>query len=147
MDDTDREFLNIVQNDFPVAPRPYAVLADKLNLSEAEIIERVRILKEKGIIRRIGAVFDPRKLGFISVLAAAEVPEAEIDTFAAAAGDFHEITHIYVRDAEVNVWFTISAPTRDRLDEILSEIKAKTGIAVHLLSADRIYKVKVVFQF
>ncbi len=146
MDDLDRKLLNVIQNDFPVMSRPYEALAETLGADEDEIMRRVESLKEQGIIRRIGAVFDPRKLGYISVLAASQVPEPEIDSFADVVRTFHEITHIYVRDAEVNLWFTISAPSEKRLDEILSNIKSKTGCDVHLLPAENIFKVKVVFQ-
>jgi len=147
MDGFDRKLLNVIQNDFPVDSEPYAKLAEELGSSVSEVMKRIHQLKEKEIIRRIGAVFDPRKLGFISVLAAAQVPEADIDSFAAVVKEFHEITHIYVRNASVNLWFTISAASQDRLDEILMAIKSQTGIEVHLLPAEKIFKVKVVFQF
>ena len=75
MDDTDRRILNLIQREFPVCAEPFRVIGGQLGLAEGEVIERIRRLKADGIIRRIGAVFDPVKLGFVSTLCAARVPE------------------------------------------------------------------------
>ena len=82
MDDIDRNILNRIQSDFPLSPRPFAVIAHELDLDEADVIERVANLKATGIIRRIGGNFVPEKLGFVSTLCAAKVPTDRIDDFA-----------------------------------------------------------------
>ncbi|MBD5539354.1 MAG: AsnC family protein, partial [Desulfovibrio sp.] len=47
LDDTDRRILDIIQTGFPLAPRPYAVLGERLGLAEEEVFRRVRALREK----------------------------------------------------------------------------------------------------
>ena len=42
LDDTDRELLNALQWDFPVDPTPYATLADRLGLTEADVFDTHR---------------------------------------------------------------------------------------------------------
>ena len=73
MDDTDRAILNRIQSDFPITSRPYRAIAQDLGLGEDELIRRLRRLKDRGIIRRIGGNFSPDKLGFVSTLCAARV--------------------------------------------------------------------------
>ena len=70
MDAIDRKLLNLIQEDFPITAAPFAEVAVRLGIGEAEVLDRIRRLKAKGIIRRIGAVFDLRKLGFVSTLCA-----------------------------------------------------------------------------
>ncbi|MBN2567968.1 MAG: Lrp/AsnC family transcriptional regulator, partial [Deltaproteobacteria bacterium] len=71
MDKTDRKILNIIQTGFPLEREPFKFLGEFVGISEDEALHRVQKLKEKGIIRRIGAVFDTKKMGFASTLCAA----------------------------------------------------------------------------
>ena len=65
MDAIDRKLLNLIQEDFPITAAPFAEVAIRLGIGEAEGPRADREdSKAKGIIRRIGAVFDLRKLGF-----------------------------------------------------------------------------------
>ncbi|MGE0087734.1 MAG: Lrp/AsnC family transcriptional regulator, partial [Desulfococcaceae bacterium] len=82
MDETDKKLLNRIQSDFPVASRPWLEIGKNLGISEEEVLTRVARLKTDGIIRRIGANFVPHKLGFVSTLCAAKVPEDKISFFA-----------------------------------------------------------------
>ena len=59
MDEIDKKILNMLQNEFPLVPCPFQVVADRLGIPEEDVLERVKKLKDNGIIRRIGAVFDP----------------------------------------------------------------------------------------
>jgi DNA-binding Lrp family transcriptional regulator len=68
MDGIDKKILNIIQKDFPIVAEPFKAVAEKLGLTEDEVLERIARMKQGGIIRRIGAVFDTRKLGFVSTL-------------------------------------------------------------------------------
>ena len=74
MDAIDRKLLNLIQEDFPMTASPFANVALRLGIGEADALDRIGRLKAKGIIRRIGAVFDLRKMGFVSTLCAARVP-------------------------------------------------------------------------
>ena len=98
LDALDRRLLDIIQTDFPLAPRPYAVLGDKLGISEQEALERVRALKKKKIIRRLGANFQSAKLGFRSTLCAAKVPEDKLEAFIADVNARPGVTHNYLRN-------------------------------------------------
>ena len=68
MDRIDREIINEIQSHFPLRSRPFREVGKKLHLSEKEVLLRVSRLKNEGIIRRIGANFNSRRLGFTSTL-------------------------------------------------------------------------------
>ena len=146
LDALDRRLLDIIQTDFPLAPRPYAVLGDKLGISEQEALERVRALKKKKIIRRLGANFQSAKLGFRSTLCAAKVPEDKLEAFIADVNARPGVTHNYLRNHAYNVWFTLIGPSWEEVCATLEEITRRTGIALLNLPAARLYKIRVDFQ-
>ncbi|MBU4053751.1 MAG: Lrp/AsnC family transcriptional regulator, partial [Proteobacteria bacterium] len=83
IDDTDRLILNLIQSDFPVTSRPFEWIGKQVGLPENEVMDRLTNLKNKNIIRRIGGNFVPEKLGYVSTLCAARVPESRIEDFMA----------------------------------------------------------------
>ncbi len=112
MDRIDRAILNEIQSNFPLRVRPFREVGRKLGLSEKEVLTRVSRLKKEGIIRRLGANFNSRKLGFTSTLCAAKVPKRRLDEFVAVVNEYPGVTHNYEREADYNIWFTVIANPR-----------------------------------
>ncbi|MEJ2234883.1 MAG: Lrp/AsnC family transcriptional regulator, partial [Syntrophobacterales bacterium] len=79
LDEMDRMILNEIQSHFPIEASPYKVLGEKLGCSEEEVLQRVQDLKNREVIRRIGANCNSRKLGYTSTLCAAKVPSRLIE--------------------------------------------------------------------
>ena len=147
MDTIDKKILNIIQKEFPIAPEPFKALAGMVGITDDEALARVKKLKEDGIIRRIGAVFDPKKLGFSSTLCAARVPPDKVKNFAATINAYPGVTHNYRRDHAYNVWFTFIAPSEEAITEAIAEIKAKTGISdIITMKAVRTFKIDARFK-
>lgn len=145
--ETDKKILNSIQTDFPISPRPYQILANRLNLDEDELIERIRAMKEEMIIRRIGGNFSPDRLGYFSTLCAAKVPEEKISLFTHTVNGYSGVTHNYQRDHEFNIWFTFIAPSREIIRNNLKEISQKTGVDPILnLPATRLFKISANFK-
>ncbi len=148
MDHSEARLLNVIQSDFPVTPRPYKDLGAALDFSEKEIIEGMRRLREKGYIRRIGGKFDSGKMGFVSTLCAAKVPEDRIDSFVKVVNAYPEVTHNYLRDNYYNIWFTFVASKNKLIQRYIGEIIEKTGIIEIInLPAVKRFKVFVNFEF
>ena len=140
--------LNEIQRNFPITHRPFLALARRLKLSEKEIIGRVQKLKDVGIIRRIGASFSARAVGFTSTLCAARVPRQKIEKFVAVVNTYPGVTHNYEREGDYNLWFTLIAPSKTRIRQILAEIARKTGVREILnLPASKTFKIAVDFSF
>jgi DNA-binding Lrp family transcriptional regulator len=154
LDHLDRLLLNAVQSDFPVAARPYAVLAERLNraeglnLTEEEILARLLALRRRGIIRRLGAVFNARDLGYQSTLCAARVPADKLAVFKALTDRAPQITHNYLRAGEINAWFTFTSRRPEELDEFLKRLGEAAGLAeIMVLDAEKVFKIKADFHF
>ena len=141
----DRSLLDIIQTGFPLNSRPFARLGAELGLSEAEALDRMRRLKNQGLIRRLGANFDSRKLGWRSTLCGARVPEECLDTFIAEVNALPGVTHNYLRNHAYNVWFTLIAPSEKDIAATLQGLAERTGITALNLPAQKIYKLKVDF--
>ena len=143
IDDADKAILNRIQSDFPITSRPYRTIAEDLGLSEDEVLKRVSRLKASGIIRRIGGNFKPEKLGFVSTLCSAKVPEDKISQFAEVVNRYPGVTHNYRRENPFNIWFTFIAPSMDEIKANLEQITAETGVTDILnLPATRVFKIK-----
>lgn len=146
MDSIDKKLLDIIQTAFPLAPRPYEELGRQLGISEEEALSRVKALKEKKIIRRLGANFQSAKLGFRSTLCGAHVPEEKLDSFIAEVNALPGVTHNYLRNHEFNVWFTLIGPSWDDVCATLKDLEKRTGIAIMNLPAEKLFKIRVDFQ-
>ncbi|MCP4690461.1 MAG: Lrp/AsnC family transcriptional regulator [Desulfobacterales bacterium] len=147
MDDIDRSILNRIQSDFPVASRPYLVIAEELSLDEKDVIRRIARLVDEGVIRRIGGNFYPEKLGFVSTLCAASVPEDKIDLFAETVNRYPGVTHNYRRDNHMNIWFTFISPSREEIEKNLQTISRETGVEEILnLPATDVFKIRAKFS-
>lgn len=146
LDALDRKILTIIQSGFPVEPRPYKVIGDAVGLTESEALARVRSMKERKIVRRMGANFNSKGLGWRSTLCAAKVPAEKMDAFVAEVNSHPGVTHNYLRDHDFNIWFTFIGPNWDTVCSTLDAISAKTGIEILNLPAKRLYKIKVDFN-
>lgn len=147
LDLTDKALLVRLQAGFPIHPRPYRMLGDALNLSEQETMRRVLRLKDQGYIRTIRATFDVGRVGATSTLAAACVEPDRIEAVAHAVNEHPEVTHNYERGHRFNLWFTIIAASRDRIEELLQQTRRLPGVnEVAEFPAIRRFKISAVFD-
>ena len=144
MDVTDKQLITMIQADFPITDRPYAAIGEQLGIGEEEVISRIGAIMESGEIRRLGASFDSRKLGYTSTLCAVHIPPQKLETAVAAINSYINVTHNYERNHYYNVWFTLIAPSHGRIEEILRQIEADSGVGpIHDLPATRLFKIQV----
>lgn len=147
MENLDRKILEIVQDGFPLEERPYAALGRILGVSEEEAFDSVERLRKSGVIRRLGGVYDSRRLGYISRLCAGVVSESELESFAVAVDKIPAITHNYVRSHAYNVWFTVIARSESEIQETVRGLEAETSLHdAHVLSASKMFKINTVMK-
>lgn len=120
------KLLNDFQRDFPLVPRPFVELAQRLGVSEASVIEVLQALCQQGLISRVGAVFRPNVVG-VSALAALTVPENRLQAVAARVSARAEINHNYAREHHFNLWFVATTSSLAQLQADLQEIEALCG--------------------
>lgn len=147
MDDLNKRLLNILQFEFPLQSRPYRSVASRLGITESDVLSRVRQLMEDGLIRRIGPVFDVRKLGFTTTLVAMKVPTEQLEEVAQVVNSYPQVTHNYRRDHAYNLWFTLVCERSEDISRVVEEIQQRTGIKdLQLLPAERTFKIDARFQ-
>jgi DNA-binding Lrp family transcriptional regulator len=154
--------LTALQQGLPLTPRPFAEIGRAHALGEAEVISLVSRLLQSGQARRLGGVFDARRLGYRSALCAMEVPRAHMDEVAGKVTVVRGVTHAYERgwpdelsrdlpggpDSRnwPNFWFTLTTPAADFAAETERIHASCQPYAVHILPALRRFKIDVVFD-
>ncbi len=142
MDDTDKKLLSLLQREVPIIPRPWAAFG----LPEAEALQRIRALKQAGLIRQISAIFDTRSLGYQSSLVAAKCDPQREAAVAALINAHPGVSHNYARNHDYNLWFTIAVSPASRLglEKTVQRLQQQTGAeAMRLLPTLRLFKIGV----
>lgn len=147
MDSKDKELLNFVQDQIPLCARPFRKIGEQLGLGERQVLYRLQHLKNNGYIRRIGGIFNSRKLGYTSTLCAMKVPSERIEEVAAIINTYPGVTHNYIRKHSYNMWFTLIEKSNEAIEATLLDIRRKTHIdAILNLPAEKVFKINVNFD-
>jgi DNA-binding Lrp family transcriptional regulator len=146
LDEADKRLLNLMQGSFALTRRPFEHVAGLAGLTEAEVMERVRRLLEKRIIREITPIFDTRALGYQSMLVAAKVDSEHPHRAAKIINSHPGVTHNYLRNHDFNLWFTIAVEptTKLGLDGTLDVLAAETGAqSIRQLPTLKLFKIRM----
>ena len=133
IDETDLKIIRATQAGLPLTTRPYHTVAEQLELSAEEVIERMRRMQELGIIRRIGAVPNHYRLGVsANGMTVWDVEDAEVDRLGEIVGALDFVTHCYRRpralpDWPYNLFAMVHGASRMEVTEKAAEIAALLG--------------------
>lgn len=141
----ERRLLDEFQRDLPLVPAPFAAIAERLAISEAEVLAMLARLREKGFLSRVGAVFAPRTVGY-SLLAALAVPAARIEQVAALVSSHAEVNHNYEREHTYNLWFVVTGDDRARVERTVDDIEQRSGLVALRLPLERPYHIDLGFR-
>lgn len=145
----ERRLLTIAQSRFPLVAEPYAALAGETGWAEDAVRARFQEWLECGLIRRLGAVFDSRRLGYTSALLAASVPASAVEAVAAEVNAWPGVTHNYLRDdagTGYNLWFTLTVGPRQNFAEEVGALACRLGLGdLLVLPSTRLFKIRVEF--
>ncbi len=140
----ERRLLNEFQQEFPLESHPYAALARRLGVNEAQVIATLQSLQARGALSRVGPVFRPRRVG-ASTLAAMAVPAEMLEEIAGLVSALPEVNHNYEREHRFNLWFVITAEDQDHLQAVLDGVAAETGIPVLALPMEEDFHIDLGF--
>ncbi len=100
IDDTDKRILLALQGDFDDSPEPYEKIACEVELSESEVILRIRRMMDQGIIRRLGAMIRHIEAGIgFNGMVVWNVEPDRVEQAGRRFAAFPEVTHCYERPA------------------------------------------------
>lgn len=143
LDGVDRRMLNRLQDGLPLVARPYAAVADELGIDEGELLERLERLRGGGVLSRFGPMYHAERLGGGLTLAALAVPEADFERVSEAVNAFPEVAHNYRREHELNMWFVLATETPERINEVIEEVEAATGLPVFNMPKEEEFHVRL----
>lgn len=109
------ELLSIIQKQFPLVPRPFAVIAKELGSNEETIIKLLAEEKANKIIRQISPIFDTKRLGYSSSLVSFKVKREDIDRAVKVINAHPGVSHNYEREHPFNIWFTLAVAPDSKL--------------------------------
>lgn len=105
VDEADRRLLAAIQHGLPLTTRPYAEIAEKLGISEAEVVARLAWLREAGVIRRFGVVVRHHELGYsANAMVVWDVPDRQVAELGHCLAGFDFITLCYRRPRHLPQW-------------------------------------------
>jgi DNA-binding Lrp family transcriptional regulator len=147
IDNIDKNLLNIVQVDFPLSREPFTDLGLRLSVKHSEVIQRIEKLKSRGIIRLIGPVFNPGRLGYQTTLVAMKVPFERLDKAEQIVSMHPMVSHCYERDHDFNLWFTLAIPIAEDIESEVRMLGKKIKAEEVLnLPAVRVFKIGAFFN-
>ncbi len=146
MDETDRKIINYLQGDFPVDNSPYRIIAQKLEISEDELLKRLNSLLENRILTRFGPMYDIQKLGGSFSLCAIRVPVERFEEVTQIVNSFPEVAHNYERDHDFNMWYVLATESLAQIDVTNQAIEDKTGLKVYNMPKIQEFFVGLHFQ-
>jgi DNA-binding Lrp family transcriptional regulator len=130
LDDIDRAIINQFQGGFPLSHSPFAEVGAKFGLDEAQVIERIRAMRDDASITRFGPLFNADAMGGAFCLCAMAVPSERFDETVGLVNAHCEVAHNYQRAHALNMWFVLATEKPERIAELCTEIEAQTGLRV-----------------
>lgn len=128
LDTIDRKLFSLLQAEFPLSRQPYHALGLKLGIEGEEVIQRIKQLKAKGMVRQIGPIIDSRRLGYQSTLVAMRVEEVELERVGNLISEHPGVSHSYERTHHFNIWFTLALPAGVDIEKELEQLRNTNGV-------------------
>ncbi|SEO41441.1 Lrp/AsnC family transcriptional regulator [Pseudomonas sp. NFACC39-1] len=145
MDDLDRRLINRLQLGLPLVRHPWQALAEELESSSSELLDRLHELLNDGVLTRFGPMFDIDRLGGAFTLAALAVPEPRFETIAELLAAMPEVAHNYRREHSWNMWFVLACSSEQAISDTLLRIERLTGLEPLNLPKEETYHVGLYF--
>lgn len=134
----EKRIISLLQGDIPLTPTPYTDMALMLGIEEELLLAKIKEFKEKGILRRIGAILYHQEAGYAAnSMCAWKVPPERVSEVGEIMATFSQASHVYQRptydDWPYNLFTMIHGRTRDECEKVSREISLKTGIEDYIL--------------
>ncbi len=136
LSELEQRILAALQKGLPLTARPYEDLARRLGIETRQLLAVLERWKREGVLRRIGAVLDPRKLGLsAAALVAWQVEPDRIEQAGQTLAKFSQVTHCYERqtapDWPYNLYTMLHAKDDSELDQLIEQMSRKCGLTTY----------------
>ena len=148
----EKQVIQAVQGDIPICPQPFLKLAEKIGISEAEFLETLQALCDKGVVRRLGATLKHQKSGFhANAMIAWQVDEDAVEKAGTIMASYAAVSHCYRRDPKpdwpYNLYTMVHAGSEAECLDIAAQMSLKTGVATYtaLFSKKELKKISMTY--
>jgi DNA-binding Lrp family transcriptional regulator len=151
-DEFDQAVIRATQGDLPVIPEPYAPAAAELGISQERLLDHLRGMQERRLLRRVAAILFHRRAGFsANGMGVWKVPDDRIMEIGPRMAAFRGISHCYQRptyeDWPYSVFTMAHGRSKEECDAILDSIAEETGISERatLYSSTEFKKIRLLY--
>jgi DNA-binding Lrp family transcriptional regulator len=132
-DEADIALIRALQGPMEAVARPYDAAAGELGISTEEILDRLRGMIDRKILRRVAAILYHRRAGFsANGMGVWKVPEDEILEVGGRMASFRGISHCYQRptyeDWPYSVFTMAHGRSKEECDAVLDAIAEECGM-------------------
>ena len=136
IDSVDRQIIRRVQQGVPLASSPYSIIAADIGIAEEELLARLRHMKERGMLRKMGAVLQHHKAGFHgNALCCWQIPLERIGAVSEKMSACKYISHVYLRKPHekwpYNLYTVFHSQTREACLALVEEMAASIGVSAY----------------
>lgn len=130
--ENDKSIIRELQKNLPLVSRPYHEVAQRLGITEEELLDRIKFMKKEGYIRRIGAALRHREMGIeANAMIVWKVPEEDCERIGKKIASYPEVTHCYQRptkkDWDFNIFAMVHFHTREECEQMANKISNSIG--------------------
>ena len=145
----DRAILQSLTTGMPLCARPFGLIARELGRNEQDVISRIDVLQQAGIISRLGVIVRHRALGWSSnAMVVWNVDTDKIEAAGTALASHPGVTLCYERRPVEGIWpyrlyCMIHAKSRSQALYTLTsalQLPELTGVAYQVLFSSRCFK-------
>jgi len=138
LSDREVDAIRIAQEDLPLVPRPFAVQAERIGLTEDELLGILHSFIERKLMRRFAAVMNHRSAGFkANAMGVWAVPEDDLEAIGPQMAGFAAVSHCYRRptyeDWPYTVFTMVHGRTARDCEDTIDAIASETGVDEYTL--------------
>ncbi len=133
----EQRLMAALQDGLPLEPHPYATLAARAGLIEAEVLRLLRVWLERGLVKRFGVVVRHHELGWTAnAMCVWDVPDDEATRLGHQLAAMPGVTLCYRRARDLPAWrynlyCMIHGRERGEVEDRVAEINQGVGLAAY----------------
>ncbi len=149
VDAIDRRLIEATQGGLPLVPHPWEALAEELGLEAGEVLQRMRTLQSRGVIRRIAAVPNHYALGYrANAMTVWDIPDEQVEALGRRLAALDFVSHCYQRPRRLphwryNLFVMVHGRDREQAERQIGRLRQEIGEvarAFEVLYSSRILK-------
>lgn len=139
MDSVDLKLIAKAEKGLPLTSNPFSQIATEIGITPQEAIERIKKLREAGVIRRFGVSLKPNSVGYkANAIVAWNVPQERVEELGAYFASYKDISHCYEREVvagrwEYNLYTVIHARERRAVEDLVKLLSVIVGLTDYVV--------------